>query len=86
MNTAAAYKAIPDITPAVQAAAGLAYKKAYAHAFSVTYLVAIAFGVTAMVAAFFTEDIKKEKKNNSRAVRLENEKAKSEEDLAVEKV
>jgi len=72
-NTAAAYKAVPGITAPVIAAAGLAVKKAYVSAFRTTYLVAIAFGVAAILAAFFTQDIDRGMKSGSRAVRLENE-------------
>lgn len=73
LNTAAAYKAVPGITTEVIAAASLAVKQAYVVAFRTTYLVAIAFGVAAMVAAFFTLSIDHNMKNSSRAVRLENE-------------
>lgn len=73
LNTAAAYKAVPGITAQITAAAGLAVKQAYVTAFRTTYLVAIAFGAAAMVAAFFTLSIDRNMKNGNRAVRLENE-------------
>jgi hypothetical protein len=64
---------VPGINTAVTAAAGLAVKKSYVLAFRTTYLVAIAFGVAAIAAAFWTVDIEKSMKSSSRAVRLENE-------------
>jgi hypothetical protein len=73
LNTAAAYKAVPGITAEVMAAAGLAVKQAYVAAFRTTYLVAIAFGCAALVAAFFTLSIDRDMKNSNRAVVLENE-------------
>lgn len=76
-NTAAAYAAVPGISASVRAAAQLAVKKAYVTAFATTYKSAIAFGVLAMVAGFFTRDIDTKMKSNSRAVRLENEKEKA---------
>lgn len=72
-NTAAAYKAVPGISAAVTAAAGLAVKKSYVLAFRTTYLAAIGFGCAAIIAAFFTKDIDRGMKNSDRAVRLENE-------------
>ena len=53
LNTAAAYKAIPGITPAVQAAATLANKKAYLTGAHLSYQVALAFGLCGVIAAFF---------------------------------
>ena len=72
-NTAAAYRAVPGISPSVTAAAGLAVKRSYVLAFRTTYLVAISFGCAAIVAALFTKDIDRSMKNSERAVRLENE-------------
>lgn len=74
LNTAAAYKAVPGATAGVVAAAQLAVKRAYVHAFSTTYKAAIAFGLLATVAAFLTRDIDRGMKTGQRAVRLENEK------------
>lgn len=53
LNTAAAYKAIPGITPAVQAAATLANKEAYLTGAHLSYQVALAFGLCGVIAAFF---------------------------------
>lgn len=72
-NTAAAYKKVPGISQAVISAAGLAYKLAYVQAFKLVFLVAIAFGAVATVAAFCTKNTPKHLKNNNRAVRLQNE-------------
>ncbi|KAJ9669756.1 hypothetical protein H2201_000141 [Coniosporium apollinis] len=86
VNTAAAYKTVPGISTTVIAATQLAVKKAYVSAFSTTYLAAIAFGCLATVAAFFTRDIDPKMKSSSKAVMLENEKKKSEEEVKVDRV
>jgi ABC-type branched-subunit amino acid transport system substrate-binding protein len=52
-NTAAAYSAIPGITPAIQAAATLANKQAYLTGAHLSYQVALAFGLCGVIAAFF---------------------------------
>jgi hypothetical protein len=48
-------------------------KKAYVLAFHTTYLAAIGFGGTAIIAVFFAKDIDRGMKSGGRAVRLENE-------------
>lgn len=53
LNTAAAYKAIPGVTPAIQAAATLANKQAYLTGAHLSYQVALAFGLCGVIAAFF---------------------------------
>jgi hypothetical protein len=53
LNTAAAYKAIPGITPSIQAAATLANKEAYLTGAHLSYQVALAFGLCGVIAAFF---------------------------------
>ena len=74
LNTADAYAALPkSITPSVLAATQMAVKYAYVDAFKLVYLVAIAFGVLAITAAFFTKTIPKERKTLQRAIRMENE-------------
>lgn len=49
LNTADAYSDVPGITPNIIAAAGMAVKRAYVDAFSLVYLVAIAFGVLSLI-------------------------------------
>ena len=74
LNTADAYDALPSsITPRILAATQMAVKYAYADAFKLVYLVAIAFGVLAITAAAFTKTIPKERKTLQRAIRMENE-------------
>jgi hypothetical protein len=82
LNTEAAYKAVPGITAEITAAAQLATKYAYVHAYRTTYLSALGFGGAAIVAALFTKSTDIGMKNNKRIVRLENEKSKSEEELS----
>lgn len=73
-NTAAAYAKVPGINAATIAAAQLAVKQAYVHAFKLVYLVAIAFGVCAIASALSTRTVEKSKKSNEQAVHLETEK------------
>ena len=74
LNTPDAYAALPkSITPKILAATQMAVKYAYVDAFRLVYLVAIAFGVLAIVAAAFTRTIPKERKTLQRAIRMENE-------------
>ena len=75
LNTAAAYKAVPGITPQIVAGAQLAVKLSYVQAFKMVYLVALAFGGVAIISAFFTRSIPLEKKTKQRAVKMENEKS-----------
>lgn len=75
LNTAAAYRGVPGITPEVITGAQHAVKLAYVQAFKLVYLVALAFGGLAIISAFFTKSIPKEKKTMRRAVRMENEKS-----------
>ncbi|EHL01082.1 putative HC-toxin efflux carrier TOXA [Glarea lozoyensis 74030] len=67
LNTPAFYATVPGMNAAVRAAAELAYKLA------LVFLVAIAFGVAATVAAFFTVSTDVRTKTNKRAVVLRNE-------------
>jgi hypothetical protein len=80
LNTAAAYKAVPGITDGVIAATQLAVKQAYVQAYKVTYLSALGFGALAIGAALMTKSTDTHMKNNTRIVRLENEKTKEERD------
>jgi Fungal trichothecene efflux pump (TRI12) len=56
-NTAAAYKAVPGITPAIEVAATLANKQAYLTGAHLSYQVALAFGLLGCVAALFIPSI-----------------------------
>jgi len=60
-NTAAGYAAIPGITPAIRAAATLGNKQAYLEGAHLSYLVALAFGLCGVVAAFFIPSVDKRK-------------------------
>lgn len=60
-NTAAAYAAIPGVTPAIRAAASLGNKQAYLEGAHLSYLVALAFGLLGVVAAFFIPSVDKRK-------------------------
>lgn len=73
VNTAEAYEAVPGISPRIITEAVMAVKFAYVDAFRLVYLVAIAFGVLAIIAASFTRTIPKERKTMVRAIRMENE-------------
>ncbi|KAL6704131.1 hypothetical protein ACN47E_008691 [Coniothyrium glycines] len=60
-NTAANYAAIPGITPAIRAAASLGNKEAYLEGAHLSYLVALAFGLCGVVAAWFIPSVDKRK-------------------------
>lgn len=60
-NTAAAYAAIPGITPAIRAAASLGNKQAYLEGAHLSYLVALGFGLCGVIAAFFIPSVDKRK-------------------------
>ena len=83
LNTAAAYKTVPGITPQIAAAAQLAVKLAYVQAYKITYLSALGFGGCAVIAALLAKSTDESMKDNTRIVRLENERVKSEEELKV---
>ncbi|KAJ2904407.1 putative trichothecene efflux pump protein [Zalerion maritima] len=74
-NTAAAYAAVQGATSELASAAALATKYAYVDAFKLVYLVAIAFGGAATIAAFCTVSTDRKLKNNQRAITLKNERA-----------
>jgi hypothetical protein len=57
LNTAAAYKAVPGITPQVIAAATLGNKEAYLNGARLSYQVALAFGLCGCIAALFIPSI-----------------------------
>lgn len=74
LNTAVAYSKVPGTSPAVIAAAQLAVKQSNVQSFSLVFKVAIAFCIVGIIAALFTKTVDVKKKNNERAVILENEK------------
>ncbi|KAF2727247.1 MFS general substrate transporter [Polyplosphaeria fusca] len=57
LGTAAAYRAVPGITPAIQAAASLGNKEAYLAGAHLSYQVALAFGLCGVIAAFFIPSV-----------------------------
>jgi hypothetical protein len=77
-NTQAAFQAVQGATPQLVSQALMATKLAYVEAFKLVYLVAIAFGVLATVAAFCTISTDRSTKTMDRAVVLKNELGKSE--------
>lgn len=60
-NTATGYAAIPGITPVIRAAASLGNKEAYLEGAHLSYLVALAFGLLGVIAAFFIPSVDKRK-------------------------
>lgn len=61
LNTAAAFKAVPGITPQMQAAAVLGNKEAYLEGAHLAFQVALAFGLVATICAIFIPDIDERK-------------------------
>ena len=57
LGTAAGYRAVPGISPAIQAAATLANKEAYLEGAHLSYLVALAFGILGCTAALFIPSV-----------------------------
>lgn len=81
-NTAAAYAAVPGASSALQAAAATATKLAYVDAFSLVYLIAIAFGALATAASFLTVNTDMKLKTMQRAIYLRGERPSEQEVLA----
>ncbi|KIW02240.1 uncharacterized protein PV09_06393 [Verruconis gallopava] len=73
-NTAAAYKAVPGISNQTIAATQLAVKEAHIKAYSLIYLVAIAFGCVAIVSALSVKSIDESQRSKHVAAHLENDK------------
>lgn len=63
-GTAAAYQAVPGITPAIRAAATLGNKQAYLQGAHLSYQVALAFGLLGVICAFFIPTIDDRKYTN----------------------
>jgi hypothetical protein len=72
-NTRAAYGAVTGATPELIERAVVAARDAYVQGFRLVYLVAIAFGVLATIAAACTVSTDRSKKNNDRAVIMKTE-------------
>ncbi|KFH46494.1 hypothetical protein ACRE_026800 [Hapsidospora chrysogenum ATCC 11550] len=72
-NTRAAYGAVTGATPELIDRAVVAARDAYVQGFRLVYLVAIAFGVLATIAAACTVSTDRSKKNNDRAVIMKTE-------------
>jgi hypothetical protein len=70
LNTAAAYNAVPGITPAIRAAATLANKESYLEGAHLSYQVALAFGLCGVIAAFFIPSVD-ERKYTKRTVAVQ---------------
>jgi hypothetical protein len=73
-NTAAAYKAVPGISNQTIAATQLAVKEAHIKAYSLIYLVAIAFGGIAIMSALSVKSIDESQRSKDVAAHLENDK------------
>jgi hypothetical protein len=73
-NTALAYSKVPGINNGTIAAVQLAVKNANVEAYQLVYLVAIAFGVCAIAAAFSTKGVDAKSRSNETAAHLENDK------------
>jgi hypothetical protein len=69
-NTAAAYQAVPGITPAIRAAATLGNRQAYLQGAHLSYQVALAFGLLGVICAFFIPTID-ERKYTDRTVAVQ---------------
>lgn len=67
-NTRSAYEAVTGSTPELVDQAIEAARDAYVQGFKLVYLVAIAFGILATIAAACTVSTDRSKKNNQRAV------------------
>ncbi|KAF2019486.1 MFS general substrate transporter [Aaosphaeria arxii CBS 175.79] len=78
LNTPASYAKVAGINPETVQAARQAIKISYVGAFKVVYLVAIAFGVVAILSALSTRSVEKSNKSNAQAVQLETEKKEGE--------
>lgn len=72
-NTAAAYQVIPSISNSTVALVQEAVKLANSNGYQRVYLVAIAFGALAIIAACSTADIDDKVRSNNTAAHLENE-------------
>lgn len=72
-NTRAAYGTVTGATPELVDQAVDAAREAYVQGFELVYLIAIAFGVLATIAAACTVSTDRSKKNNDRAIIMKDE-------------
>lgn len=72
-NTRAAYGAVTGATPDLVSKAIDATRASYVQSFRLVYLIAIAFGVLATIAAACTVSTDRSKKNNDRAIVMKDE-------------
>ena len=75
-GTAAAYKAVPGLTPVLQVAAVRANKLAYLKGAQLVFFVAVGFGIVACIASLFTVSIDRRKYTKNTMAVLENENRK----------
>ncbi|KAF2008477.1 MFS general substrate transporter [Aaosphaeria arxii CBS 175.79] len=75
-GTAAAYNAVPGMTPAIRAAATLGNKEAYLSGAHLSYQVALAFGLVGTVAAFFIPSVD-ERKYTAKTVAIQQQDRKA---------
>jgi len=75
-GTAAAYNAVPGLTPVLRAAAVRANKLSYLKGAQLVFFVAVGFGAIACIAALFTVSIDRRKYTKSTMAVLENENRK----------
>ena len=73
LNIASAYKVVGGISNATIAATETAVKQADSEGYKLVYLVAIAFGLVAIVSAISTKGVEEKSRSNHTAARLENE-------------
>jgi hypothetical protein len=73
-NTAKAYAAVPGISPATTAATQAAVKDAHVKAYSLIYLIAIAFGCIAIIAATTIKGVSADQRTGEVSARLEDDK------------
>jgi hypothetical protein len=77
-NTRAAYEAVAGATPDLVERAIDAARESYVQGFRLVYLIAIAFGAVATIAAACTVSTDRSKKNNDRAIVMKDEAKKRE--------
>lgn len=82
LNTAVAYSKVAELTPETTQAVKTAVEDANLASFRLVYLVGIAFGCIAIMAALAQKEVDPAVKSNARAVMLENEKVKVEDPKA----
>jgi len=75
-GTAAAYQAVPGLTPVIRVAAVRANKLAYLNGARLVFYVAVGFGIVACIAAVFTVSIDRRKYTKNTMAVLENENRK----------